>query len=257
MRDRMGSGGKGSGIWKLWLKEDERAQFWFAVDGDAAQVPLIHLVPKSGNGKAWTKDVACAKEDADDDTYCALCEDDTVNPSTGKRAISNAYPRLVLLAYVQYIFHPKQNVKADAQWEPIKGPGGTVFKETVNDYRLLIAKPKLQKQIEEAYAGDPTSEDYLTRTPTLLDRPFQLVRSGSGQQVQETLRPGTPAEMPANVAEAVAKAPDLAAIVEAEFSDGMPRTAPRTGSGQAGGYDPEAAGVAAGSFPDEDALEAF
>lgn len=259
MRDAAGvGGGKGSGIWKLWLKDGERAQFWFANDGDDIMVPLIHLVPKKGaNGRSdWTKDVACAKTDYDDETYCALCEDDTIG-ANGKRAISPAYPRLVCLAYVTAVYHPTKNPKTDGTpWEPIEGTDGKkIFKETVNDFRLVIAKLKLQKQIEDAFAGDPADEDYGTRTPTLQDRPYQLVKSGSGQQSQETLRPGKLSAMPAEVREAIGKAPSLAEVIEAEFSDGQPRAAARTGSGQRG-YDPDEVGEAA-ALPDEEELENF
>lgn len=252
--------------WKLWLKEGERAQLWFMTNGDEIKSPLIHLVPKKGapGKKDWTKDVLCAKESYEDDTYCALCEDDSVyddGPNVGKKIIRGPYTRLVLLTYVQDIFHPYANPKSDGPvWTEVPSKGGpSQYRESVNDYRLLIAKQKLEAQIEEAYWGDPTSEDYSTRTPSLLDRPFILVRTGSGSDVQETLRPQNPAEMPKAIVEARAKAPDLEKIVIAEFTDRVARAgAVRNATSKStGGYDPDAAGSASEETPEEDALLDF
>lgn len=227
IRDRAQSN-KGSGMYKLWLKEGERATFWFMNDGEKAQVPYIHLLPVQGqNGRRdWTKDVACANAD-DDGTYCQLCEDQVQGP----------YPRLVMLTYVTDIFHPARDTKG--AWEPVKGRDGTVYKESVNDYRLLIAKQKLQVQIEDVYDGDPEADDYTTRTKTLLDRPFQLIKSGSGAQAQELLRPGVAKEMPEAIAAALRDAPDIVAVVEAEFSDARATKATtKPGAGRDQGYDP-------------------
>lgn len=215
-------------------------------DGEEIVVPMIHTVPKKRkDGSPWRKDVLCARTSYDDDTYCELCASDD-------EEIKGPWPRLVTYVYVTTIAHPKRDPGKD--WEQRVANGRTVYVETVNAPRLLIAKNKLSQQIDEYYMGDPEDESMVNRPPTLLDRPYRLSKIGEGTTAYEELRSLPAAEMPAEVREAIAQMKPLAETVEAEFSDGQPARQQRPAA-SGGGYDPSRIPSASDFAEGDDDLE--
>lgn len=228
------------GLWKLWLKEGDRANFWFMNDGDDILVPFIHTVPKKRkNGSPWRKDVFCARTGYDDDTQCDLCDDDELGDD-GKKAIKGPWSRLVCYVYVTKIQHAQDKPDANPRWERLTQNGKTVYIEHVNGPRLLIAKPNLSQQIFDYFVGDPDDDTMINREPTLLDREYQLVRTGKGNASQETLKSRAPSEMPDEVKEAIAAIEPLEAAVTKEFTDIAPRrdSGPQERTYGDQGYDP-------------------
>lgn len=220
------SGGqnRGSGFRKLWLRDGLTAQFTFITDGMEVPVPLIHLVAKQrrGGGKTWTKDVRCLKTKADDETYCPLC--DAGFNDEGKPVYPGPWPRTIFYVFVDYIMHATKPEKSNYTVKAVSNGGVTVWREEIGEVQLLIVKNKLNKQIEDAFLGDPMDDAFADRKPTLKDRQYRLKVTGAQSDRQEILVPGTLFEKyPENVAEVAAKLAPISETVTAELDDDLLR----------------------------------
>lgn len=211
-----------SRIFKLWLKEDEVAQFYFVTDIDDIAAPLVHIVDKvSKNNKNYWADVQCSRESLQSSPLeCDLCQ----------AGVRGPWPRAVALIWVDYILH-KKNKEEGSDWEIRKAGNGHVYIEHVKALRLLVMKDKLIDQLETyiEYGQDPASPEEQT---TILDRPFKFQSTGSGTSKTEVLTAGNPPPaIPSEVLEARSTAPDLDELVASEFSDGSTKKSPTVASG--------------------------
>lgn len=248
-QEKMG-GRFGDRMQKLWLKNGESARFVFVQDHGDIAVPLVHMVERfKKNGDKYNADVLCARRSmSEDPKVCTVC---LTEGSKGP------WPRFVAIVWVDIIVHPTR--KEGTSWTPvtISGSSGTLYKEEVRDYRLLIMREKLTSQIGAYLAGDPL--DPSAPTPdSILPVWWRYRVSGEGAQKQELLEPsqaiGSPAkdgqvpEVDKLAESARASAPVLEEVITAEFGN-APKATVAAGSGQSGSdlveYSPEEEAAAA------------
>lgn len=236
-----GGGERGSGFRKLWLKAGDRALFWFITDAEEASVPLIHLktIPGKNGRKAWTKDVLCAKDSAEDE-ICPLGGQCMSLPrkEDGSMVNPGPYPRLVQYIYVETIFHTEKPLKGAENWEAVQSSAGPLWRENVNDVYLLVAKPKLQDQIIAEYeGGDPTDPAFTGEPISLVGRPYLLEHTGSGTASQDIMKRASDRALPAGYNEAKNALAPLSETVIKEFSDGF-TSSENSINAPVGGYQP-------------------
>lgn len=249
-QERMGSR-FGDRMQKLWLKNGESAKFAFVQDHTDIAVPLVHMVErKKRNGDSYNADVLCARRSmSEDPTVCQIC---MTEGSKGP------WPRFVAIVWVDIIVHPTR--KEGVSWVPVTvaGSTGTLYKEEVRDYRLLIMREKLTSQISAYLAGDPL--DPTAPTPeTILPIWWRYRVSGESAQKQELLEPsvaigtpdkqGNPQAVDALLVEARKAAPVLDEVITAEFGPPQKATV-AAGGGQSSdsdlvSYSPEEEAAAA------------
>jgi len=226
-QEKMGSSSFGSGYKKLWLSDGDTAMFWFVTDLDEVVVPLVHgATMTSKKGKTFNIDVLCPKPDME--SPCPLgdrCISGELNEE-GKYKYPGPFPRPVFYVWVDKIYHSRPD--PDGKWTKVSSGNNVLYREDVGSVYLLIAKQKMQEQIEAAWGGDPTDPSFDTRTPTLKDQQYKIRVTGQRQQRQDILsgvgeRVG---ELPVEVTAAAASLPSLEETVVKEFGHQLTDTLP-------------------------------
>ncbi len=227
-----------------------RVQFFFLSDGDDVHVALAHMVEIKTKWGDRPFERLCGKETADEpDEVCPRCSDP-------QDESGDPWAKPVYYIFVEKIYHPTQkdmNGQLQPDWAAVNlGTLGIFYAEEINEVRLLGGRRswKIDSQIEEAFAGDPTNPE--AGPGTLLTHRYQWVVAGERQKRIDNLITGDQVfeEQPASVAEARATLPPLAETVQKEWADKA------SGKFAPGGVVVEHATVQADAPPVEDPMGA-
>lgn len=162
-----------SGTKFLRLGDGERAFVRFVVSGKPDDNEKrfdevkTHTFQVSGNASTYWKTVLC------DGEKCKKCSK-AEKPSS----------KFGVWAYVYYITHQKNKDSSD--WKEVEQPGGKVYKEDVNDFRLFLQGygkgDYLWNQLVEIYTdlGDLSKNVVkITRTGAQRDTSYTIVATGT------------------------------------------------------------------------------
>lgn len=216
MQEATGSNRYGDRKLRLWLKDGERARFWFLQDETHLPVMLVHPETRLNKktGSTFWVDTACGRVDLDESPdLCSKCVD---------QVSKGPFPRALAPVYVVSILHPTQD--DEKTWTPVKItlPDGSIkikYLQLVEDVWIFPMKDKEAGQLEGLLEEDPTDAD--VPVIKLLDQSFVLECKGQGQAKTVILKADPKKPIPAAVVEARASMTPavVEAIIRSELGD--------------------------------------
>ncbi len=223
-RKDFGGGNRGSGYKWQFGESGTQVQFFFCTEGDEVYVPLIHLeqITSPKTKRTFTVERMCGRDTADDlPDVCPRCmSGDFEGP----------WSRSILAIYTECIYHDTQVARDGSkhpEWPLVTTGGLQVFREDVGKIQMISARFKMEDQLDALYVSGGASDEFGEEDaatpevePTLLNRRYRWVTTGSGQQRLDILRAGQIVkEFPSEVIEARATMPDLHTIVVQDWGD--------------------------------------
>ncbi len=200
------SKGKRNFIPTLRLADGDRARIRFITDASDVVRSFVHSIKKtSQSGKEYTETLYCPK--LSEQESCDLCKAGDINISR----------RMHMWLYVYEILHKFQNpaIKTNAEAEVWKKNQKGLYVEEVNKAVWWSTGEGKGQYILKALAN------YNTKYDTLLDREYEISRSGSGMQdTTYSITPESVSEYPDNIK--AIKLPNLQEIVRGNIVSLVP-----------------------------------
>lgn len=178
---------------RLFLSQGDRARFHFLADGGPGDPYLLsarfHSVPVPD--RQWGREVICLDSLTDGEEICPLCQ----------AGNTEMVSRFGVWGYVHFILHTGDNPDEESTpWKQVKVDGRIMFKETV-DQPLLI---RMGIGKEMAWFGQ--FKAMWTKYGTLLDRLYELKRTGSKLDTEYHLEMSKEISLPAEKAKTAREA---------------------------------------------------